>query len=62
MDSTGWDDWGSAANHQPVHYKELAPDQDLSRRVSWSRALKQKAMKNFILNKVLDGWQPATNQ
>lgn len=57
----GWDNWGKESNQQTAYYaeyKSTGPGANPRARVKWSHQLDEKALQEYTLEKILNGWNP----
>ena len=60
----GWHNWGRAEAEKTVFYAEYnskGPGANPAQRIVWSQQLDKKALKNYSLEKIFDGWIPDGN-
>jgi len=57
----GWDNWGKESNEKTAFYAEYnntGPGANPKARVAWSHQLNEITVKDYTLDKVLNGWNP----
>lgn len=57
----GWNNWGKESNENTTfyaEYKSVGPGANAKSRVPWSHQLNETTVKEYTLDKVLNGWNP----
>ena len=57
----GWSNWNNTDNYKTARYAEYenyGPSADPSKRISWSRQLTDKEIKNYTLKNIFGNWNP----
>lgn len=57
----GWSNWNNTENYKTTRYAEYnnyGPSSNFSKRLNWIKQVNAKELKNIIITKVFNGWNP----